>query len=161
MTIVISKLNKKSYNSPKFFQPIVLLNILEKLIEKVIGKQFQFCLISNDFIYPCQSESLKQRSMSDIDIALTYFIQSDWTRNNTMSTLAFDIVQFFPFLNHQLLLLILKKAGYYSKVIQFFSNYLVDRKTQYSWNNSTRGLISPQKCLLYRSCVLPIALYSF
>ena len=52
-----------------------------------------------------------------------------------MSTLAFDITQFFPSLNHQLLLLILKKTGYYSKVVQFFSNYLVGRKTQYSWNN--------------------------
>jgi len=47
----------------------------------------------------------------------------------------FNIAQFFLFLNHQLLLLILKKAGYYSKVVQFFSNYLVGRKTWYSWNN--------------------------
>jgi len=129
MTIVISKLNKKSYNSSKSFWPIVFFNILGKLIEKVIGKQLQFCLISNDFIYPYQLEGLKQRSISDVDIALTYFIQSGWTRNNTMSTLVFDIVQFFPFLNHQLFLLIIKKAGCYFKVVQFFSNYLVGRKT--------------------------------
>jgi len=71
----------------------------------------------------------------DIGIALTHFIQSGWTRNNTTSTLVFDITQSFSFLNHQLLLLILKKAGCHSKVVQFFSNYLVGRKTQYSWNN--------------------------
>ena len=51
-TIIIPKLNKESYNSPKSFQPIVLFNTLEKLIEKVIGKYLQFLLISNNFIHP-------------------------------------------------------------------------------------------------------------
>jgi len=50
------------------------------------------------------------------------------------STLAFDIAQFFP-LNHRLLFLILGKAGFNPKVVQFFSHYLVDRKTFYFWNN--------------------------
>ena len=47
----------------------------------------------------------------------------------------FDIAQFFPLLNHHLLSAILGKAGFYLKVINFFSNYLVDRKTSYFWNN--------------------------
>ena len=41
-TIVIPKPNKKSYNSPKSFRPIVLLNIVGKLIEKVIRERLQF-----------------------------------------------------------------------------------------------------------------------
>jgi len=51
------------------------------------------------------------------------------------STLAFNIVQFFLSLNHCLLSLILDKVGFKLKVINFFSNYLVNRKTNYSWNN--------------------------
>ena len=51
MTIVIPKPNKASYDSPKSFQPIILLNTLRKLIEKVIGDIFQFHLISNNFIH--------------------------------------------------------------------------------------------------------------
>jgi len=52
-----------------------------------------------------------------------------------MSTLVFDIVQFFPSLNYQLLSLIFNKASFVPKVSLFFYNYLVERKTQYSWNN--------------------------
>jgi len=37
MTIVIPKPNKMLYDSPKFFRSIVFLNMLGKLIEKVIG----------------------------------------------------------------------------------------------------------------------------
>ena len=48
-------------------------------------------------------------------------------------------MQFFPLLNHCLLTLIMKKAGFNNHIILFFSNYLVDRKTNYFWNN----LISP------------------
>ena len=44
-------------------------------------------------------------------------------------------MQFFPFFNHQLLPLILDKAGFDSKISQFFWNYLVGRKTKYLWNN--------------------------
>ena len=54
-----------------------------------------------------------------------------------MSTLAFDIAQFFPSLNHQFLVLILKKAEFDSHVAKFFSNYLIGRKTNYFWNSFT------------------------
>jgi len=56
------------------------------------------------------------------------------------STLVFDIAQFFPSLNHCLLSLILGKARFRSKVVNFFSNYLINRKTAYSWNSFSSHL---------------------
>jgi len=49
--------------------------------------------------------------------------------------LVFDIAQFFPSLNHQLLPLILNKASFNPKVSTFFQNYLVGRKTKYLWKS--------------------------
>jgi len=49
--------------------------------------------------------------------------------------LAFNISQFFPSLNHCLLTLILGKVEFDSRVVKFFSNYLIGRKTQYFWNS--------------------------
>ena len=51
------------------------------------------------------------------------------------STLAFDITQFFPSFNYWLLPLILRKTRFDLKVVHFFSNYLVEKKTQYFWNS--------------------------
>jgi len=48
--------------------------------------------------------------------------------------LAFNISQFFPLLNHQLLPLILDKAEFDPKILSFFQDYLVGRKTKYFWN---------------------------
>ena len=38
-SIIISEPNKESYDSPKAFKPIVLLNTIKKLIKKVISKR--------------------------------------------------------------------------------------------------------------------------
>jgi len=59
-----------------------------------------------------------------------------------MSTLAFNITQFFPSLNHQLIPLILKKAGFDSRIFILFSDYLVDRKTKYLQNSFTSSFFT-------------------
>ena len=134
MTIIIPKPNKALYDSPKSFHPIVLLNTMGKLFKKMIRERMQFLTISNDFIHPCQLDGLKHRSTMDAGITLTHLIQSGQVKNLTTSTLAFDITQFFLSLNHQLLSLILDKTGLDQKVLAFFKNYLVGRKTKYLWN---------------------------
>ena len=123
------------YDSSKSFCPIVLLNTMEKLFEKMIGEWLQFLIISNNFIHSCQLGGFKQRSTMDAGITLTYFIRSEWVKNLSTNILAFNISQFFPSLNHQLLPLIMNKAVLDQKVLTFFKNYLVERKTKYFWNN--------------------------
>jgi len=81
-----------------------MLNMLGRLIEKVIGERLQFQLISKNFIYPCQLSELKQHSTTDADVILVHLIHMGWIKNLLISTLAFDIAQFFPLLNHYLLL---------------------------------------------------------
>ena len=99
-TIIIPKPNKTSYDQPKVFRPIVLLNTLGKLIEKVITERLQFTVASNDFIHPSQLGGLKFKSTMDAGIALTHIIWLGWVKGKTTSTLAFDISQFFSSLNH-------------------------------------------------------------
>jgi len=117
------------------FCPIVLLNTLGKLIEKVIAKRIQFTVTKNNFIHPCQLGGLKFKSTTDAGVMLTYIVRSRWAKGKTTSTLAFDISQFFPSLNHRLLTTILSKADLEPKVTRFFTNYLIQRKTIYLWNN--------------------------
>jgi len=119
-TIIIPKPNKQTYGNPKSFCPIILLNTLGKLIEKVITDRLQFHVVKNDFIYSSQLGGLKFKSTSDTGVALTHAI-----------TLAFDIAQFFLSLNHCLLTLSLKKADFDPRVISFFADFLIQRNTKY------------------------------
>ena len=91
--------------------------------------------MSNNFIHPSQLSGLKFKSTADASIALTHIVQSEWAKEKTTSTLAFDISQFFPLLNHCFLILVLEKAGLDPKVTNFFANYLVQRSTKYLWTD--------------------------
>ena len=140
-TIIIPKPNKLSYDSPKAFRPIVLLNTLGKLIEKVIAERLQFIVASdewrasNNFVHLSQLGGLKSKSTTDAGVVLTHIVRSGWTKGRNTSTLAFDIAQFFPSLNYHFLIRALKKAGLNPKVSNFFASYLIQRSTKYLWNN--------------------------
>ena len=96
--------------------------------------------------------------MIDVSIALTHFI---WIKKLSTSTLAFDISQFFPSLNYCLLPCILRKASFDLKIVQFFSNYLVGRKTWYFWNDFSSPLFNVNVGVGQGSVLSPIlsALY--
>ena len=72
--IIIPKPNKISYDSLKLFKPIVLLNMLGKLIEKVIRERIQFYVVTNDFIHPSQLNGLKFKSIIDAGVTLMHII---------------------------------------------------------------------------------------
>ena len=72
---------------------------------------------------------------------LMYLIYLEWVKSLQTSSLAFNIAQFFPLLNKQLLLFTLDKASFNSKIFLFFS-YLIDRKTQYLWNGFVSSLFN-------------------
>jgi len=129
--IIIPNHNKLAYNLLKMFCPIVLLNIFRKLIEKVISKRIQVQSIANNFIYPNQLGGLKHCFAIDVDLYIIHLIHARWVKDLNTSTLAFNISHFFPSLNHQLLLMIFNKARFDKKISLFFSNYLINRKTQY------------------------------
>jgi len=73
----------------------------------------------------------------------------------------FNITQFFPSLNYQLLPLILDKAGLDCKISIFFKNYLVGRKTKYLWNDFISPLFNINVDVGQGSALSPIfsALY--
>jgi len=100
-----------------------------------LSNRLQFQSILKNFIHSCQLGGLKQCSTIDAGIILMYIICTEWVKSLLTSTLAFDITQFFLSLNHCLLPLILAKTEFDSRILSFFSNYLVDRKIFYLWNN--------------------------
>jgi len=57
--IIILRPNKSLYNTTKVFHPIILLNMLGKLIEKVISNRLQVYSITSNFIYSNQLGGIK------------------------------------------------------------------------------------------------------
>jgi hypothetical protein len=133
-SVIISKPNKPSYSTPKVFRRIVLLNTLSKLVETMISNRFQHDMIKYDIVDLNQMGGVRQRSTEDADLFLTHLVRSGWAQSLQTSVIAFDVARFFPSINHQFLLEVLRKQGFNCKVTAFFGLYLVDRSTSYTWN---------------------------
>ena len=110
-TVIISKPNKESYSTPKSFRSIILLNTAGKLIEKVISNRLQFHMVDNGFLDLNQLGGIRQQFTTNTGIYLTYLIWARWLKQCHTSVIAFDIAQFFPFLNHSFLSICLKKVS--------------------------------------------------
>ena len=104
---------------------------------KIISNRLQVHTIISNFIHPSQLKSTKQYLTTDTGIFLNYLIQIEWVKGLHTSILAFNIVQFFAFMNHWPLSIILTKVGFDLNIFQFFSSYLIHRQTQYVWNSFT------------------------
>jgi len=117
--VIIPKPGKPSYSTPKSFRPIVLLKTIGKLIKKMISLD----MIKFDLVHPNQVGGVCQRSTEDAGLFLTHLVFTGWAKGKKASVVAFDITQFFPSLNHAMLLAILQKQGFSFIVTKFFASY--------------------------------------
>ena len=138
--VVIPKPEKPSYDVPKAFRPIVLLNTMGKLFEKMIANHLQFEAAKEGILHPCQFGGVRQNSTEDTGIYLTHLVCAGWAKGLKTSVVAFDLAQYFPSLQHGVIITLLKCMGFATQVCDFFVDYLVGRSTQYAWE----GKLSPQ-----------------
>jgi hypothetical protein len=125
-TVVIPKPGKLLYDTPKLSCPIVLLNTLGKMFEKMLSNRLQFEAAEHGVLHPNQFGGVHQNSTKDAGCFLTHIVQAGWRAKLKTSMVAFDLAQFFPFINHDVLLSILDKQGFAPEVVVFFKSYLVD-----------------------------------
>jgi hypothetical protein len=107
-SVIIPKLGKLSYSVPKAFRLIVLLNTMGKLIEKCVSNCIQFDCVKHGIFQSKQFGKIMQRSTEDAGLYLTHLVKASWARGLKTSMIVFDIVQFFPSLNHGMLMAILR-----------------------------------------------------
>jgi hypothetical protein len=133
--VVIPKPGKLLYDTPKLFHLFVLLNTLGKMFEKMLSNRLQFEAAKHGVLHPNQFGGVCQNSTEDAGCFLTHIVHVGWRAKLKTSMVAFDLAQFFPSINHDVLFSILGKQGFAPEVVAFFRSYLVDQFTHYTWDN--------------------------
>jgi hypothetical protein len=141
----------------------MLLNTIGKLFEKMLAQCMQYDAVQLGIFHSNQLSGIRQHSTEDAGVFLTHLICAGWTKGLKTSMVAFDITQFFPSLNHSLLVDILRRQGFPGEVVKFFSSYLKDRSTQFLWNGILSPLFDAMVGLGQGSALSPVlsALYIF
>jgi hypothetical protein len=136
ITVVLPKSNKKNYSQAKSYRPIVLLNCLGKLLEKIIATQMQFDTQACGLTDKLQFRSLMIRSTVDAGIYACKHIQEARLQKEDSSAILVDVAQFFPSLDYDTLLATLKYYGFPESRLAFFKDYLAGRSTTFLFNGN-------------------------
>ena len=67
---------KPAYNISKALRPIVPLNTLGKLIEKMVARWLQFDAVKYNILHPNQLGDVAQWSTEDTGVFLIYLVQA-------------------------------------------------------------------------------------
>ena len=136
-TVVIPKPKKTDYSKLKAYRPIVLLSCIGKLMEKVLANRLQFEGAKHNILHPNQFGGTRFHCTEDAGVMLTQHIRAGWREGLHTSCVALDVAQFFPSINHDMLIALLRKQGFSPIYLRFFESYLPNRRTTLSWNGTT------------------------
>ena len=89
---------------------------MSNLFEKMITNCLQFEAAKEGILHPCQFGGVHQNSTEDAGIYLTHLVHAGWAKGLKTSMVAFDLVQYFPSLQHGVIITLLKCMGFATQV---------------------------------------------
>ena len=128
------KPKKLAYDTPKAFWPITLLNVLSKLLTKILAQRMQFEGQAHGLFHEGQLGGVSKHATMDVGLILVDIITENHDWGLHTSVLALDIAQFFPSINHSVLCTLLTKLGFNHKLTTLLASFLKDRTTTYKWD---------------------------
>ena len=102
--VILKKLNKDDYSSPKSYRLVSLLNCLGKIAEKIVAERLAFYAESTDLLHNDQIGARKNRSAVDAAISLLSDIELSKCKKKQPSVLLMDVKGAFPNMNRAQLL---------------------------------------------------------
>lgn len=130
-TVVIPKPNKPDYSAPKAYRPIVLLNCIGKIFEKMLSNQMQFDAQMYHIVDEQQFGGLYKNSTIDAGMRIADLTRQTWKKKQECAAMFIDVAQFYPSVNQETMTKILHKQGFPEEMCKFFENYMTGRKTTY------------------------------
>ena len=137
---IIPKPNKIDYKTSKSYRPIVLLNCLEKIIEKIFAVRLSYYAETKNLLYKEQMGGRKQRSAIDAALRLTHEIQKARRKKLVSSCLMLDVKDVFDNVSKERLLITMKTLGIPQNVINWTNDFISNRRVTLAFDNKKDGV---------------------
>lgn len=155
-TCVTPKHNKTDHSVLKAYRPICLLRTIGKLWEKLIANRLQHDCAVHGLLHPSQCGGVRSHSTEDAGLILIHHLRQARSNGLCSSSLAIDIEQFFPSVNHSILLLTMSRLGFPDDIVELMRHYLLDRQTRFKWSDRLSDFVDCTVGVGQGSCLSPI-----
>ena len=140
------------------YQPISLLSIFDKIIEKLIHKKLYGFLEEHNILYHNQFGFRKNNSTVHALIQISEMIKASIDTGKFGCGIFIDLRKAFDTVNHEILLNILEHYGIRDSMLKWFQSYLIDRKQYVSINGQSSELLL-NNCWVPQGSVLGCLLF--
>ena len=123
------------------YRPISLLSGFSKIVEKIVSNRLTSFLDTNNLITSCQYGFHKKHSTIHPLVHFLNHVSSSLDKKNHTIAIFCDLRKAFDTVNHTILLSKLKKLGVRGVELQWFSDYLSNRKQLVHVNGSSSSLL--------------------
>jgi hypothetical protein len=141
-TVVLCKLSKPCYDTPKAYRPIALLNTMCKVLTALMAELMLHYTETYQLLLPHHFEGRPGRTTSDAVHLLTHNIKDAWRKRQVTAMLFLDIEGAFPNTVTRRLLHSMKKRGLPEKLINFAGLMLENRCTTLCFDDHTSEAIT-------------------
>ena len=135
ITVVLRKPGKPSYEDPKAYRPIALLNTLGKLFSTVAADEISYFCETRNLLPPTQFGGRPARTTTDSMLLLTHSIKEAWRKRQVASVLFLDVQGAFPNVVKEVLIHNMKARGVPSQYVKMTEMMLTNRKTRLSFDD--------------------------
>ena len=137
MVVIIPKPNKSDYLSAKSRHPISLLEMMSKLLEKAIAKQFQHEIVEHNLVPTIQFGGQSHSSCLDTGLTLLHDIQVAHTAGLKAGMVLFNVKGFFNSVNHDRMVGILHYLGFSPHIVRWAEDFLAHHHVHLRFNSIT------------------------
>ena len=113
------------------YRPVSILNIVSKILERVVYDQFESYLLQNKLIFEYQSGFRRGFSTSTCLTHLSDHIRFQMDKSNFTGMVLLDLQKAFDTVDHGVLLMKLEAIGLDADGLQWFRSYLSVRTLMY------------------------------
>ena len=135
ITVVLHKPGKPSYEVPKAYCPIALLNTLGKLFSSLIADDLSHYCKTREVFPKTQFGGRPARCTSDSMMPLTHSIKKAWRSKKVASILFLDVQGAFPNVVKEVLLHNMRSQGVPPQYIKVTKLMLTGRRTKLSFDD--------------------------
>lgn len=129
-TIIPIYKNKGSRGDINMYRPVTLLNVLSKVLERIIHKRMLAHLLKNNLLFVNQSGFLPGHGTDFQIISIVDYISQAFEENCEVRGVFLDIESAFDKVPHKLLLHKIKAYGFGPEVMNLLTSYLANRKVR-------------------------------
>ena len=156
LVVTLRKPKKPDYSQPRAYRPIQLLEVLGKVIERIMADRLSYLATKFALLPMTLFGGVKGRSAEDAGLVAVHDTEAARNCGLVMSSLTFDITGFFDFVPHPALLTTMRDKGIPLPIIKWTTSFLSDRMTAICLDGKRDTLLATKTGIPQGSCVSPI-----